>query len=105
MRLVGACVDCRHWTRRNGDDSGLWDSETDAAANRAAYEQWGHCATAFSEGAEPQFPGTKAYAEDYESYKATLLTREDFGCVQWEAHPSGDAVREDVGPPVVPPRD
>ncbi len=103
MKLVGACADCGHWARRSGHDPNAaeFESVEDEAANRVAYEQWGYCAMASGEADGPRVVGTKAYAQDCESYKATLLTREDFGCVQWEP-PPGDAVDPPAPDPGTP---
>lgn len=48
-------------------------------------KDWGHCTkTAVDEG-KPVCPDSKAQAWDVEGFYTVLQTREDFGCVQWEA--------------------
>lgn len=85
MKTDERCANCRHWERRNAEKAYLDDESPDAVA---AYERWGFCDMASSDGDKPTQPSTLAYARDYESYKAELITREDFSCVQWENRPT-----------------
>jgi hypothetical protein len=65
---MGNCGDCRWW-------DGPHDTPHD----------WGSCELAESNGNEGLLhPDTLAQATDTENYAAALLTRRDFGCVQWQ---------------------
>lgn len=45
----------------------------------------GLCSLAHSRADEPDHHESKAVAIDFEGHEAHLLTRPNFGCVQWEA--------------------
>jgi hypothetical protein len=70
----GYCRDCKWWES--------------LGTNRPAF---GECLIAASDGGEPKHQQTKAYAFDGEEYVASLYTRSDFGCVQFEALDSSQA--------------
>lgn len=67
------CKNCTYWTGRtsyeHGSPGGL---------------EFGQCAMAATSYGEPLEPSSIAYANDLESYSATLRTREDFGCNQFK---------------------
>lgn len=68
--MTGQCKACKWWSLRS------WSNEDD----------WGVCGLAASkDGERPDKSFTLAYAEDYESYKADLVTHETFGCVQFSS--------------------
>jgi hypothetical protein len=45
---------------------------------------WGECAMATTAGGMIQHEESLSMAIDFESYQASLITNEKFGCVQWE---------------------
>jgi hypothetical protein len=54
------------------------------------YADWGECKKAEGESATPVHDDTLAYAEDRESYKASLNTHRTFGCVMHEPQEGGE---------------
>jgi len=65
---VPRCSSCRWW-QPHPCGSGLGD-----------------CALFECRGMEQQESGTKLIVTRTESGEATIVTHDDFGCVQWEAH-------------------
>ncbi len=64
----GHCIDCRHIGRADWVERG----------------KYLRCEQMSSDGGEPEYPETKAYAIDAEEYVATVLVDRDFGCVMFE---------------------
>lgn len=63
------CDRCKWWTPPQKQE---WENS------------WGRCVLTISRRGEPERPGTRAVAQDYEGYHASLFAKADFGCVQWE---------------------
>jgi hypothetical protein len=76
--MDGRCKTCTHWS---------WEGE----------DEWGMCelTRVLSSTASVQIlhPQTLAYVHEMYPAYAHLRTREDFGCVQWEANIDYTAVR------------
>ena len=62
VRIQGYCATCKHWEQSSG-----------------------HCLLATTDSGRPLCKDSLAVAEDAESYMAWLVTKADFGCVQYEA--------------------
>jgi hypothetical protein len=73
---IGYCRDCCHW----GDRSFAVPGVTDFAP-----KETGFCRLSVSIGAKPQHPESLAVAADHEGYKSVLITRPDYGCIQFQA--------------------
>lgn len=81
------CKSCVHWERRDPNDY-LGDPEIDRADwdnPPASWLAFGHCQRARGSDGEAVDAESLAYARDCDSYAATLVTHESFGCVQWKA--------------------
>lgn len=70
---VRQCKTCRHW-----DHDELIDERS-----------WGSCMATRSKNGKPACHGTLAYAVDSDEYSATLVTHEQFMCLQWEEKGDG----------------
>ncbi len=77
VRAIGHCKDCRWWGYED-------DDEDDDGTRR--------CSLAMMVGGEAVYPESKAIAwdgvDDPVAGVASLWTKPDFGCVQWEAKES-----------------
>ena len=90
---MNTCAECRFWKRRELDDTGNGEKWTDDARDyadfspedQAIYDDSGYCGRAESSSGSPDDKASRAYALDGEHYSAKLVTRSDFGCVQFEA--------------------
>jgi hypothetical protein len=74
--MSGRCKDCCNWRTEQVMPFPYHDEPLGA---------WGYCDMAGSSDGKPDVPEAKAHAGDAELYGAWLVTRPDFGCVQWEA--------------------
>ena len=70
------CSECRHWQHP--------DQEEWHGGHSLVGGCWGRCVLAETRG-EPSGGLSLAYAIDCEEYWAKLMTRKDFGCVQFAA--------------------
>ena len=64
------CKNCKHWI-----NNWRWK------------DSWGVCGLAGSDSGAADHEQSLAWASGFEQYGAELNTREDFGCVQFEAKP------------------
>jgi len=79
----GLCRDCAHWRGEDRYASTLWDGLKQCYAALELWEQKEYTDEGeerWKEGAE----NAKAFVQDGSDYHAKLLTRADFGCVQFE---------------------
>jgi hypothetical protein len=81
-RDIYLCPSCVHWTPTVIDhtDSAWTATEADSPENRAS-APWGTC-TLIGHGAPDD--SKKAYTRDGSDYWSALVTRRDFGCVEWK---------------------
>jgi hypothetical protein len=71
--LLNTCETCRHWEKKPGH------------FNQSNHSGYGRCVIAAGYAGEPDIDDVMAYATDSEDYEAQLMTKPNFGCVQWEA--------------------
>jgi hypothetical protein len=90
----GRCGSCAHWLRPE-DNQWVETYQPNACHHRLGGGQditrrdgrWGLCLlTVYGRNVSYAYshPDSLALAHDHEDYGAELLTRPDFGCVQWE---------------------
>lgn len=65
--MTGRCATCKWWEQDEDDGTK------------------GTCALTEMDMGDPVRPESLAVAADGEEYRGVLVTRQDFGCVQWEA--------------------
>ena len=86
--LIGLCVSCRHWQTNSHDWHRPMDEEDDSGPDRTD-ETWGVCRLT-EVGLGPTnrmtytYADSKALARGDDLSDHELITRPDFGCVQWE---------------------
>lgn len=86
--MSGRCESCRHWDQKTLEGDFPLDPDL-GICDLTWLEDIPHAEDLGGEtGGEPMFPaGRLAMARDGSDYKAYLITRKDFGCVQFEAKP------------------
>ena len=83
-KTAGRCVSCRHWEPEEPEHN-----NPEVRRCRRVYP-W-HDATQWDENYEARQltvdrSGDLAFAQDGSGYYACLLTRAEFGCVQWDVN-------------------
>ena len=74
MASFGYCRDCQHWGKRSFTTPGVTNFDL---------RETGFCGLSVSNGAGALIPDSLAVAADHEGYKAMLITRPEFGCIQF----------------------
>lgn len=90
-----SCATCRHWEPQDplgsravfpSGDLGMWSDSGATRPDGIPRRGWGVCAMT-RYGPEYAHPESLALSTDHEDYGAELVTRPDFGCVQWQPQP------------------
>lgn len=76
------CADCRWWVVRH-DLKVKVEPECDDWCR--VCDGWGKCDLSKTSDGKPKHPETLAKSMDNEEYGSRLMTRADFGCVQFAA--------------------
>jgi hypothetical protein len=82
MTSFGYCRDCQHWGQRNFTTPGITNFDL---------RETGFCQLSVSNSAGALMAESLAVAADHEGYKAMLITRPNFGCVQFSSSSSPEA--------------
>ncbi len=82
---TGLCKDCKHWVRADKYESGYYQGLGRCAAALMFWDctEWkkvGECARVL----KSEYENNKAFVQDGSDYYAFLLTKPDFGCVQYK---------------------
>ena len=79
------CATCKHFDRYELDDTGRCFYGPDGVQEDEVARRWGQCRlivdTNDAGAGEPH--SERAYPGDASGYRAWLMVREDFGCVEW----------------------
>lgn len=75
---ITPCGECAYWDPRS------WSARTR-----------GYCIKMGSNHGDPDDPNSKAVAEDFESYRAYVITKADFGCIMG-ARPSTESIETEA---------